>query len=500
MSSAPITEAGLFATKPIADYQAEASAKHLVRALGIPSLVAFGIGGIIGTGIFVLTGVAAATHAGPAIVISFIIAGIGCMFAGLCYSEFAGMVPVAGSAYAYSYATLGEVVAWFVGWNLILEYMMACSTVAVGWSRYLTKLLEHFKLHLPEAIASAPFASDGTGFSVHRTGAIINVPAICIVALATAICYKGIKESAFVNTIIVCIKVSIVIAVIAFGAFYVNPHNWGPFIPPNTGTFGHFGWSGVFQASAIIFFAYIGFDAVSTVAQEAKNPAKGIPAGMLGSLAICTVLYILMSGVMTGLVPYTTLNTAAPVADAIAPYPQLTWLSLWVIIGALVGLTSVIITMIIPQARIWLTMSQDGLMWPFMGRIHPRFRTPHVATAITGVMAATFAGLLPIGILGELVSIGTLVAFIVVCIGVIVLRYTRPDLPRPFRAPVFWFTGLGGVVFCGTMAYSLPNETWWRLLIWSIAGFAVYFFYGYRHSRLRNKAPAIESASSVVPR
>ncbi len=476
---------GLFATKSIQDYQAEASDKKLVRALGVPALIAFGIGGIIGTGIFVLTGLAAAQHAGPAIVISFIVAGIGCMFAGLCYSEFAAMVPVCGSAYAYSYATLGEIIAWFVGWNLVLEYMMACSTVAVGWSRYFVALLDIFHVHLPDALTSAPLASGDSGFQVHATGAIINVPAIVIVAAAAALCYKGIKESALVNTVIVAIKVSIVVAVIIFGAFYVNPSNWVPYIPPNTGTFGHFGWSGIFQASAIIFFAYIGFDGVSTVAQEAKDPARGMPLGMLGSLGICTLLYILMSSVMTGLVPIASLDDAAPVVAALKPHPELIWLKNWVIFGALAGLTSVIITMISPQARIWLTMSHDGLLPRVFGAVHPRFKTPHIATAITGVLAAAFAGLLPIGILGELVSIGTLVAFIVVCIGVIVLRYTRPDLHRPFKVKGVWFVGLMGVLFCSLMAYSLPNATWWRLLVWSAVGFAIYFGYSYHHSRLR---------------
>ena len=384
---------GMFATKPIDAYHKEAADKTLVRALGIPSLITFGIGGIIGTGIFVLTGLAAAQHAGPAIVISFIIAGIGCMFAGLCYSEFATMVPVAGSAYAYSYATLGEFVAWFVGWNLILEYMMACSTVAVGWSRYFVKLLDHFGINfIPDWLSSAPFEAAEVGFQVHRTSAYLNLPAIAIIAAATALCYKGIKESAWVNTIIVAIKVGIVIAVIAFGAVYVNTANWAPFIPENTGNFGEFGWSGILQASAIIFFAYIGFDGVSTVAQEAKNPQRDMPIGMLGSLAICTVLYILMSSVMTGLVPFKQLNDAAPVAVALESHPQLFWLSSWVIWGALFGLTSVIITMIIPQARIWLTMSQDGLLPKFFGAVHPKFRTPHIATLITGVLAATFAG------------------------------------------------------------------------------------------------------------
>jgi len=489
-------QAGLFATKPIADYQREADSKHLVRALGIPALIAFGIGGIIGTGIFVLTGVAAAAHAGPAIVISFIIAGVGCMFAGLCYSEFAAMVPVAGSAYAYSYATLGEFVAWFVGWNLVLEYMMACSTVAVGWSGYFVKLLADFHAVLPASVASAPLQAVGDGFQVHRTASFLNLPAIVIVALATALCYKGIRESALVNTIIVAIKVSIVLAVIAFGAFFVNTSFWHPYIPPNTGTFGHFGWSGIMQAAAIIFFAYIGFDGVSTVAQEAKNPGRGMPIGILGSLGICTLLYIAMSAVLTGLRPYTQLNDPAPVAVALEGHPQLAWLRIWVDIGALLGLTSVIITMIIPQARIWLTMSHDGLLPRMFGAVHPRFRTPHISTLITGALAATCAGLLPIDILGELVSIGTLVAFIVVCIGVLVLRYTRPDLHRPFRVRFVWFTAIMGVIFCSAMAYALPESTWLRLGIWSALGFALYFVYGHRHSRLRQGPSAAGGLST----
>jgi basic amino acid/polyamine antiporter, APA family len=477
---------GMLATKPIGVYQKEASAEGLKRALGIPSLIAFGIGGIIGTGIFVLTGLAAAQHAGPAIAISFIISGLGCMFAGLCYSEFAAMVPVAGSAYAYSYATLGEFIAWFVGWNLILEYMMACSTVAVGWSRYFVKLLDHYGINfLPASLTNAPFDASDVGFNVVMTGATVNLPAILIVAAATALCYKGIKESAVVNTVIVAIKVSIVVAVIAFGAKYVNTHNWVPYIPDNTGVRGEFGWSGIWRASAIIFFAYIGFDGVSTVAQEAKDPQRGMPIGMLGSLAICTVLYILMSSVLTGLVPFKQLNDAAPVVVALEVHPQLAWLTTWVIWGALFGLTSVIITMIIPQARIWLTMSHDGLLPKIFGAVHPKFRTPHISTLITGIAAATFGGLLPINILGELVSIGTLIAFIVVCIGVLVLRYTRPDLPRPFRVRGIWAVALLGVGFCSAMALSLPSATWIRLLAWSALGILIYFMYGYKNSRLR---------------
>ena len=477
---------GMLATKPVTAYQKEASDKTLVRALGIPALIAFGIGGIIGTGIFVLTGLAAAEHAGPAIVFSFIIAGIGCMFAGLCYSEFAAMVPVAGSAYAYSYATLGEFVAWFVGWNLILEYMVTCSTVAVGWSRYFIKLLDHFGINfIPASLSSAPFEAADVGYEVHMTGAIANLPAIVIIGAATALCYRGIKKSATVNTIIVAIKVSIVMAVIAFGAKFVDTHNWVPYIPKNTGTFGQFGLSGILQASAIIFFAYIGFDGVSTVAQEAKDPQRGMPIGILGSLAICTVLYILMSSVMTGLVPFKQLDDAAPVVVALEAHPQLTWLTSWVIWGALFGLTSVIITMIIPQARIWLTMSHDGLLPKVFGAIHPKFRTPHISTLITGVSAAVLGGCLPIGILGELVSIGTLIAFIVVCAGVLVLRYTRPDLKRPFRVRWIWFVSAMGVLFCAAMAASLPSGTWLRLVLWSVLGILIYLFYGYRNSRMR---------------
>jgi basic amino acid/polyamine antiporter, APA family len=477
---------GMLATKPVTAYQKEASDKTLVRALGIPALIAFGIGGIIGTGIFVLTGLAAAEHAGPAIVFSFVIAGIGCMFAGLCYSEFAAMVPVAGSAYAYSYATLGEFIAWFVGWNLILEYMVTCSTVAVGWSRYFIKLLDHFGINfIPASLSSAPFEAADVGYEVHMTGAIVNLPAIVIIGAATALCYRGIKKSAMVNTIIVAIKVSIVMAVIAFGASFVDTHNWVPYIPKNTGTFGQFGLSGILQASAIIFFAYIGFDGVSTVAQEAKDPQRGMPIGILGSLAICTVLYILMSSVMTGLVPFKQLDDAAPVVVALEAHPQLKWLTTWVIWGALFGLTSVIITMIIPQARIWLTMSHDGLLPKVFGVIHPKFRTPHIATLITGVCAAALGGCLPIGILGELVSIGTLIAFIVVCVGVLVLRYTRPDLKRPFRVKWIWFVSAMGVLFCAAMAASLPSGTWLRLVLWSVLGILIYLFYGYRNSRLR---------------
>jgi APA family basic amino acid/polyamine antiporter len=429
-----MSKPGLFANIPVAQLEADSAQAALNRSLGPGALTAIGIGGIIGTGIFVLTGLAAAQHAGPAVVLSFVVAGLGCVFAGLCYAEFASMVPVAGSAYAYSYATLGEFTAWFVGWNLVLEYLFAAATVAVGWSRYCVTLLNRLDINfLPTSVSGSPLKLAADGVTIVATGAALNLPAILVALLVTWICYVGIRQSAAVNTVIVSIKVAIVLLVIGFGAFYVNPANWHPFIPPNTGTFGVYGWSGVLRAAGIVFFAYIGFDAVSTAAQEAKNPARDMPIGILGSLLICTVLYILMSAVLTGLLPYPLLNDAAPVAVALGAHPQLVWLEVWVIIGALAGLTSVILVMMLAQARIFLAMSRHGLLPPFFGKVHPRFRTPHIATLITGVTAAIVAGLLPVDVLGELVSIGTLIAFIVVCIGVLVLRKTRPDLPRPFR-------------------------------------------------------------------
>jgi APA family basic amino acid/polyamine antiporter len=479
-----MSKRGIFATIPIAELSKDRESAGLVKTLGPGALIAIGIGGIIGTGIFVLTGLAAAQHAGPAIPLSFIVAALGCVFAGLCYAEFASMVPVSGSAYAYSYATLGEFVAWFVGWNLVLEYMLAAATVAVGWSRYFVKLMDELHIQLPTAMLSAPFTGE-VGHAFNLSGAMLNVPAILIAALATTICYIGIRQSATFNGFVVAIKVSIVVLVIAFGAFFVSTDNWHPYIPENTGTFGEFGISGILRASGIIFFAYIGFDAVSTAAQEAKNPQRDMPIGILGSLIICTVLYILMSAVLTGLVPYPKLNDAAPVVVALQAHPQLAWLKIWVIIGALAGLTSVILVMILAQARIFLTMAQHGLLPPSFAKVHAKYRTPHIATVATGVFAMAAAGLLPINVLSEMVSIGTLIAFIVVCIGVLVLRYTRPNLPRPFRVKGIWFVSVMGVVFCGVMAATLDNLTWIRLVIWTIIGVIIYFGYSYSRSHLR---------------
>src|SRR5580698_2221630 len=469
-----MTKPGIFATIPVADLESDSAHAGLNRSLGPVALTALGIGGIIGTGIFVLTGIAAAEHAGPAVVLSFVIAGLGCIFAGLCYAEFASMVPVSGSAYAYSYATLGEFTAWFVGWNLVLEYLFASATVAVGWSRYFVTLLNTFHIHLvPTSLSASPLKVAADGVSIVATGGYFNLPAICVALLVTWICYIGIRQSAIVNTVVVVIKVSIVLAVIGFGAFYVNPANWHPFIPPNNGTFGAFGWSGVLRASGIVFFSYIGFDAVSTAAQEAKNPARNMPIGILGSLLICTVLYILMSGVLTGLMPYPQLNDAAPVAVALASHPELAWLRTWVIVGALAGLTSVVLVMMLAQARIFLSMARHGLLPAFFGKVHPRFRTPYISTLITGGFAAVVCGLLPVDVLGELVSIGTLIAFVVVCIGLLVLRNSRPDLPRPFRVKGIWLVAPLGVGMCALMIGFLPMSTWIRLVVWTVVGVVI---------------------------
>lgn len=474
----------LLATKPVHAIQEMEDSHQLQRALGAPALIALGIGVIIGTGIFVLTGVAAAQHAGPALMLSFMLAGLGCAFAGLCYAEFSAMIPVSGSAYSYSYATLGEFIAWFIGWNLILEYTVAPATVAVGWSGYVTSLLAQLGVDLPATLTHAPFRA-ATGHHLELTGAIINLPAVLVVALMTVLCYVGIRQSAGFNNVVVIMKTLVVILFIAVGAFYINPDNWVPFIPPNTGEFGHFGWSGIAQASGIIFFAYIGFDCVSTAALEAKNPQRDMPIGILVSLLLCTFLYVAVSAVLTGMVSYKDLNVAAPVALALDMHPSLNWLSGWLKLGAIGGMTSVILVLMLGQARIFYAMSRDGLLPPMFGAVHPKYHTPYKGTLVTGVGAAVVAGLFPIDILGEIVSIGTLLAFVTVCIGVLVLRYTRPDLHRPFRVPRPWFVCVAGAVVCGGMMASLPHDTWLRLLVWTAIGIVIYFLYGYRHSVLR---------------
>ncbi|HVN41151.1 MAG TPA: amino acid permease [Steroidobacteraceae bacterium] len=478
---------GLFSTKAVAEIHEDGDGNELHRVLDAKTLVMLGIGAIIGTGIFVLTGTAAANHAGPALVLSFIIAGVGCAFAGLCYAEFAAMIPVSGSAYSYSYVTLGEFVAWFVGWNLILEYLFAGATVAVGWSGYVVSLLNQIGVHLPEALTNAPFGKGVGHYDIVRTGAIVNLPAVLIIGLISCLCYVGIHQSARVNTVVVAIKVAVIILFIGFGSWYVSGANWQPFIPPNTGEFGHYGWSGVVQAAGIIFFAYIGFDAVSTAAQEARNPQRDMPIGIMVSLLICTVLYISVAAVLTGMVPYHDLNTPAPVAMALDRYQGLRWLAGWVKLGAIAGMTSTMLVMLLGQPRIFYAMSRDGLLPPIFRRVHPTYKTPSFSTVLTGVAAAAVAGMLPVTILGELVSIGTLMAFVVVCIGVLILRRTRPDLKRPFRVPAPAFVCTAGALICAYMMLSLPHDTWLRLIVWTAIGLLIYFFYGYRHSELRKQ-------------
>jgi basic amino acid/polyamine antiporter, APA family len=476
----------LLATKSIKLlHEQESSGNQLRRALTATQLTLLGIGGVIGTGIFVLTGVAAAQNAGPALPLSFIVAGLGCTFAGLCYAEFAAMIPVSGSAYSYSYATLGEGIAWFIGWNLILEYLFAVATVSVGWSGYVVSLLDQLHLHMPDALSHAPLDQGADALHLKFTGAIINLPAILIVAAIGTICYIGIKQSAVFNSFIVTIKVTVIVLFILFGVSYINTDNWHPFIPPNTGTWGVYGLSGILAASGVIFFAYIGFDAISTAAQESKNPQRDMPIGILASLIICTILYVMVSTVLTGMVSYKELNVAAPVALALDKYPGLHWLGVPVKLGAIFGMTSVMLVMTIAQARIFFAMARDGLLPPFFGRVHPRFRTPSTGTVVTGLSAALIGGLFPVGLLGHLVAIGTLAAFVTVCIGVLVLRRTRPDLPRPFRTPAPWFTCIAGALVCGLMMGSLGPATWVRLIVWTLIGVLVYVLYGYQHSCLR---------------
>lgn len=488
----------LFATHPIEAAPHVDAGEHidtgahgdagLKRVLTAKHLILLGIGAVIGAGIFVITGQAAAMHAGPALVISFLIAGFACALAGLCYAEFAAMLPVSGSAYSYSYATLGEYIAWFVGWNLVLEYLFAAATVAAGWSGYFNELLGLIggmigsDITLPSALSSAPFQFvEG---HIQATGALINLPAVVIIAALSGLCYVGITQSAFVNSIIVAIKVTVILLFLAFAIKLINPANWHPFIPPNEGE-GVFGWSGIFRAATIVFFSYVGFDAVSTAAGEAKNPQRDMPIGILGSLAVCTVLYIAVALVLTGIAPFRILNTPEPVATALGLYPQLSWLKAIVVVGAITGLSSVILVMLMGLPRIFFSMARDGLLPPAMAKVHPKFRTPHLGTIIVGVAAAAMAGLFPVSVLGELVSMGTLLAFATVCIGILILRYTRPDLKRSFRVPMVWPISILGALACIYLFWQAFEEHWRLMVGWIVIGQLIYFGYGYAHSKLR---------------
>ncbi len=505
---------GLLARKEFHALRAEADSEEggLKRALAARDLVALGVGAIIGAGIFVLTGSAAAQYAGPAIMISFIIAGIGCGFAGLCYAEFASLIPIAGSAYTYGYATLGELFAWIIGWDLILEYAFGAATVAVGWSGYLNSFLQDYGVHIPPSLTASP-GTDLVQYqgrwapadtiqhvlekahvdpaTLPHVTASFNLVAFLAILVVTAILVVGIRESASVNTAVVMIRISVVLVFIGLGistlahAHWAPLHkNWTPFIPPNTGEFGHFGWSGVLRGAGVIFFAYIGFDAVSTAAQEAKQPQKDMPIGILGSLLVCTVLYILVAGTLTGLVPYTSLNVPDPVAvgvDATGVH----WGRFLVKVGAIAGLGSVMLVMLLAQSRVFFSMSNDGLLWKWAASIHPRFRTPWLSSIAVGIFVAIFAALIPIGILGELVSIGTLLAFVIVCAGVWILRRRHPEMERPFKTPWVPFTPIMGIVVAAAMMIALPWETWLRLAVWLAIGMAIYFFYGRRHSKVQ---------------
>jgi APA family basic amino acid/polyamine antiporter len=499
----------LFARKSFADLKRDAdsddSRAALKRTLSASSLVALGIGCIIGAGIFVLTGNAAATNAGPAVSLSFLLSALVCAFAGLCYAEMASSVPVAGSAYTYSYATLGEFVAWIIGWDLILEYAFGATAVAIGWSGYVVSFMQDVGVPISSRLSSSPLAYDATTGVWSWTGALLNLPAMAVIAGMTALLVVGTRESSRVNNVIVAIKVTIVVLFIVAGAFYFDTSNWvtaanpkGDFIPPNESS-GVFGWSGVLRGAAIVFFAYIGFDAVSTAAQEATNPRRDMPIGILGSLVICGVLYVLVSVVLTGIVPYDRLNVADPIAVGIDA-TGLTWLAPLVKLGAVLGLTSAILVLLLGQARIFFSMSRDGLLPAWGARIHPRFRTPYISSLLIAAVVMLMAGTLPINMVAQLVSIGTLMAFAIVCVGVLVLRVRQPDMPRAFKVPAIWFVAPAGAATALMLMLGLPGNTWLRLAIWGAIGLCVYFLYSVHHSRVSRAATPKAAGAAVVSR
>ena len=478
----------LFATKPLSRILAESEGEHaLHRTLGPVQLVALGIGAIIGAGLFSLTGIAAANHAGPAVVLSFVLAALGCAFAGLCYSEFSTMIPIAGSAYTYSYATMGELMAWIIGWDLVLEYAVGAATVAVSWSGYVGSLFRDFGIVLPPHLINSPFQeivlADGT-----RGHGLINLPAILVVVAISMLLMIGIQESARANAVIVVLKVAVVILFIIFGWKYINPANYQPFIPPSEGP-GHFGWSGVVRAAGVVFFAFIGFDAVSTAAQETKNPQRDMPIGIIGSLAVCTVLYVLFAHVLTGIVPYTEMNNAAPVATAV-DRTGLAWMGTAIKIAIIAGYTSVILVMLLGQSRVFYSMSRDGLLPKLFSDIHPKWRTPWRSNMLFMVFVGLFAAFAPIQLVGEMTSIGTLFAFVLVSAGILVMRRTHPELPRPFRTPLVPLVPILGILANLFLMLGLGWENWLRLVVWLAIGMLIYFGYSRSHSHLRGQSPA----------
>jgi len=529
----------LFRRHSIAALQTEAhNDRGLRRALGPLNLTLLGVGAIVGTGIFVLTGTVAAQNSGPAVVLSFLLAGVASVFAALCYSEFAALVPVAGSAYTYAYATLGEIFAWIIGWDLILEYAVGAITVAIGWSGYVISFLNSVGIHMPPELSAArgtelvqiPAAlaatlrvapgwqmfSDEFRATITAAGAdpaalahataVFNLPAVFIVGVVSTLLVVGIKESATFNNIIVFIKLAVVLLFI-FGAMHaINPANWHPFIPRNAGAFGHFGWSGVMMGAGVVFFAYIGFDAVSTAAQEAKNPQRDMPVGIIASLLVCTVLYLVVSGIATGVMRYTELDVPDPIALA-ADHAAMGWrvggvslMPLLIKLGAIAGLSSVVLVMLLGQSRVFYSMSRDGLLPPFVNRVHPRFKTPWITSIVTGIGVSIFAALLPVREAGSLCSIGTLLAFVIVCTSVLILRIREPEHPRAFKAPLVWFVGPAGALSSLILMASLPWPTWRRLIVWFLIGMIVYSLYSHKHSRLRQGLAAkVEPQGESLP-
>ena len=498
----------LWATKSISTLRAEADAAgehQLKRALTPLNLITLGIGAIIGAGIFVLTGQAAAQYAGPAVWVSMILVGIACAFAGLCYAEMASAVPVAGSAYTYSYATMGELVAWIIGWDLVLEYAAGAATVGVGWSGHFVSLLGNFGLHLPATLTAAPTtwcttanvqaAMAGCAHTgLNLTGALVNLPAVFIVAVMSTILVIGIKESARVNNFIVLLKLAIIFLIVGIGLGHVTTANWHPLIPPNAGEWGTYGVSGVLRGAGLVFFAYIGFDAVSTAAQEARNPQKDMPIGILGSLLVCTLLYVLVSALLTGMVNYKELlalqtssppDYAAPMAYAMKHVGAPEWVRISVDIGAVLGLGSVILVMLLGQSRVFYSMSRDGLLWPWAGKIHPRFRTPYLSSIVVGIFVAILATVVPLSVLDEMTSVGTLLAFVLVSAGVWVMRRTHPEINRPFKTPMVPLVPILSILFSGALIVFLSPATQVRLVVWLVIGLAIYFTYGRTHSKVQ---------------